>query len=179
MGEAEPRLFFALWPDATTREALAARSRAVGTVLTGARAIPPENLHVTLRFIGRVAEPERVRAAAQRVRPRPMRLHFDRFGFWPEPQVAWLGMAEAPDPLLALVADLGTELGSEGFELRSRVYRPHITLYRGVRAAGELPQAEPLDWEPESFVLVSSTRNEQGSQYEIIETWPLCETAAG
>lgn len=179
MGQAEPRLFFALWPDARTREALAERSRALDGALSGGRPIPRENLHVTLHFLGRVAEPERARAAASRVRPRSIGLQFDRFGFWPEPQVAWLGMSEAPDPLLALVADLSTELGSEGFATRSRAYRPHVTLYRGVREVAELPQAERLDWHPEQFVLVRSTRDEAGSNYEIVERWPLGEPAAG
>ena len=55
-GSASPmsRVFFAVWPDAPTRNALDALSRAYAA-RTGGRAAVASNLHLTLAFVGEVA----------------------------------------------------------------------------------------------------------------------------
>ena len=54
------RVFFALWPDADARVALAALAREIAARTKG-RAPPAANLHMTLAFIGEVP-PERIGA---------------------------------------------------------------------------------------------------------------------
>ena len=88
------RVFFALWPDAAQREALAhAIRKAVKSC--GGRPVPPESLHVTLAFLGSVPEsgvPELgslARAVAESL-PRetgPLRLRFDRLVHWKRAQI--------------------------------------------------------------------------------------------
>lgn len=174
-GNNKERVFFALWPDKDTRKALAERARVVHEIATEGRPIPEENLHVTLRFLGSISRRQRKQAAAaaRRIRRARFSLRFDRAGFWPQSKVAWLGCSDLPDPLLSLVADLNTELGSEGFDLYTRPYRPHVTVLRGVGELPELPAIEPLDWEPERFVLVRSRLDESGSSYRVLDEWPL------
>jgi hypothetical protein len=49
------RVFFALWPDADVRDQLAGLARAAAERAHG-RAPPPENLHMTLVFVGEVPQ---------------------------------------------------------------------------------------------------------------------------
>ena len=55
------RLFFAVWPDAAAAARLEALAREVALV-TGGRPQPREKIHLTLAFLGEVAE-ERIGAA--------------------------------------------------------------------------------------------------------------------
>src|ERR1700724_2954341 len=51
MNEATQRLFFALWPDAATSNALAALAQQVAAE-SGGRPTAPGNVHLTLAFLG-------------------------------------------------------------------------------------------------------------------------------
>ncbi|MGD8378612.1 MAG: RNA 2',3'-cyclic phosphodiesterase [Gammaproteobacteria bacterium] len=172
------RLFFALWPDQATRELIHGATRPL-VKGAGGRAVPAENFHITLKFLGSVPESSEacVQRAAGNVRGRRFELLLDNFGFWPEPQVAWLGTSDVPDALTALVADLLTELGSCGFEHTSRPFKPHLTLARNVRNPGQFAAPEPLNWAVEDFVLVESTTTPQGATYQIVERWALADPA--
>ena len=52
-GEAQRRLYFALWPDAALRATIA-RVAAGPAAVAGGRAVPAADLHVTLAFLGGV-----------------------------------------------------------------------------------------------------------------------------
>jgi len=101
------RLFFALWPDDEVRARLTRWSRELHA-LCGGRATRPENLHVTLAFLGsveeaRVAEVER---AAGEVAPRAVSLVLDQPGYWKHNRIAWAGASVVPPELEALVSEL-------------------------------------------------------------------------
>ena len=51
MADPKLRLFFALWPDSRTRAAIAALAGQVAAQ-TGGRATAPDNVHLTLAFLG-------------------------------------------------------------------------------------------------------------------------------
>lgn len=170
----ERRLFFALWPDEATREIIA-RYTAEAIRNCGGRAVPDENFHITLRFIGNVDEAgmKRLKTAAARTPADPVRLKLDRMGYWEGPQVFWLGCRKAPDALLRLVVNLNTELGSEGFPAENRPFRPHVTLVRKADSAPDGQDLEPVVWTSDEFVLVESETGPKGSAYRVLERWPL------
>jgi len=169
------RLFFALWPDDATRAAIAERS-AAHVRAAGGRAIPPEKLHVTLAFLGSVAEsrlPD-VRDAAGRVRAAPFEMALLRVTYWRHPRLLCLQPAGVPEALAALVGALREPLRACGFEPDPRPYRAHVTLAREARPPRGLDdEIEPVSWTIRELSLVESLTLSSGAQYERLQTWPL------
>jgi RNA 2',3'-cyclic 3'-phosphodiesterase len=97
--------------------------------------VRPENLHVTLKFIGHI-EPsklESIRAALAKVHsPQEIRLHFRNIGFFPDakrPRVIWGGM-DASENLAPLAHTVDQQIATLGFPAEERAFTPHLTLAR-------------------------------------------------
>src|ERR1700716_2617420 len=107
MNEATQRLFFALWPDAPTSDALATLAQQVAAE-SGGRPTPPGNAHATLAFLG--DQPRRgareLSPAAARIAAPAFELVFDRLGCWRKSEIAWAGVQSVPPPLLELHQDI-------------------------------------------------------------------------
>ena len=166
------RLFFALWPDDGVRAQLAGWSRELHA-LCGGRPTRPENLHVTLAFLGsveeaRVAEVER---AAGTVRPRACPLILDQPGYWKHNRIAWAGASVVPAELEALVADLRGALTKSGIGFDSKGFVSHVTLLRDSREPKVMPELKPIEWKIEGFALVQSVTLPRGSRYEVLQSW--------
>jgi len=134
------RLFVALQIPAAVRESFATllsqlRSVSVETKDKSARWVRPENLHVTLKFIGEAA-PEKlasIRNALATVRSSaPVHISFHGLGFYPNekhPRVFWAGMDASPN-LPTLAADVEQSLERLGFPRAQCPFEPHLTLAR-------------------------------------------------
>ena len=110
------RLFFALWPDEPLRRDAAARVAALGA--SGTRsAAAADQLHVTLVFLGMVAEAriDNVRAVAASLAGSAFTLMLDRLEHWRRPQVLCLTASAIPAPLATLVEQLRAALGEPAF----------------------------------------------------------------
>ena len=173
MTTARQRLFFALWPDDDTRNALArlARSRVTG----GGRRVPAQNLHVTVVFLGS-ADAER-RACAERaaagLSARSFTLEFTHTGYWRRPRVLWSAPEETPDVLAGLASKLTDALARCGHEPESRPFRAHITLARKVVGAPGDAAHSPIRWRVDAFHLVASETHPRGARYTRLCSWPL------
>ena len=164
-------MFFALWPDEGTREALVKASQAAVERAAG-RATPRANLHVTLAFLGAVSEAELARV--RQISPPPAErfvLSIDTLGFRKRARLLWAAPGTVPPALLALESWLWSELAELGISRERRPYRPHVTLARKARHVSET--LTPVRWPVPEFVLVESTPGERSSVYTILETWPL------
>jgi 2'-5' RNA ligase len=167
------RLFFALWPDEAVREQLARWSRELRAVC-GGRPTRPENLHVTLAFLGnvedaRVAEVER---AAGEVRPCAVSLVLDQPGYWKHNRIAWAGASAVPEGLEAFAAELRGALTRSGIGFDAKKgFVSHATLLRDARQPKALPRFEPIEWKLDGFALVQSVTLPQGSRYEVRKSW--------
>ncbi|HLT91470.1 MAG TPA: RNA 2',3'-cyclic phosphodiesterase [Woeseiaceae bacterium] len=170
---AERRLFFALWPSDRQRELLRNALRPVLTTVEGTP-VDRRNWHVTLVFIGSFPEAQIpfLEAAAGEVGTEPVRLRFDRLAYWPRPKVASLLPLAVPPALESLVGSLEALLAPFGREPEDRIYRPHITVARRVRAFETLPLARPVDLEWTGFTLVASQTLRTGAVYEPIAEFP-------
>jgi 2'-5' RNA ligase len=167
------RVFFALWPDAGVRDALAVLAREVRAEC-GGRATRLETIHLTLFFVGQV-ERKRVadlQAAAGAVRGSPFELVIDHLGYFRRARIAWAGAA-CPPALASLVEQLTAQLAARGFQGEDRPYVPHVTLAREAARRPARTSFHPVIWRVRDFVLVESVQAGSASAYEVVERWPL------
>lgn len=92
----------------------------------------PENLHLTLAFIGESDNISAIRGAIDRCAAAPFEMAVSgsgRFG-----SIYWVGIEHNPK-LKALAESLQDELRRSGFDIENREFKPHITLGRQVEAS--------------------------------------------
>lgn len=174
MNERSRRLFFALWPAAETRERFASfLGPLVGP--TGGRPQRPDQLHVTLAFLGSVPESrlDDVREAGRAAQGAPFEVTFDRVDFWPRPKVLCLTATRTPEELRRLVETLNRALQSHRFETEDRPFRAHVTLARKVPHAQRETAIAPLAWPATELSLVESITEPAGARYEPLAHWSL------
>jgi 2'-5' RNA ligase len=159
------RLFYALWPDDDTRDALVK----LQVHVTGKRS-RPENLHLTLAFLGEqpLSLLPALESLMHKLPSEPIALVIDKFGYFRRAEIAWAGPSEVPPPLTELHRSLQEELRSnEIFFDDTAQFRPHVTLAR--KAAPPATIAfPPLSWQANRFTLVQSTTSPSGVEYRIL-----------
>jgi len=167
------RLFFALWPDDATRDALNRTGKWLHQHW-GGRRMRADTLHITLAFLGSTPtdQLDRLVACADCVHPEPFELILDQAGFWRHNRIGWLGASEIPLPHFELVRALNAALQVAGFPVDTRPHVPHVTLLRNT-AGGAVPACTPVRWRASDFVLVKSVTESDGAHYEVIRHWPL------
>lgn len=163
------RLFFALWPDEHIRAEIIRRRDKLDDV--SARCVPDHNLHLTLLFLGDqpAEQVEAIVEAADRIDVPRFEMKLDRFGWFRQARVAWLGGPVEPKGQ-ALVDALVSRMSALGLEFRPPKWVPHVTLFRRVSRCPAWPDVEPLRWPVQSFALVESVG---GRPYQVLRTWPL------
>jgi 2'-5' RNA ligase len=166
------RLFFALWPDASARDALAKLALDV-TAVTQGRAVPAAKIHLTLAFLGEIADERRgdLEQAAGAQHGEAMRITLDRVGSFRKARAAWAAPSQPVEALNALQASLEQALRAHGLRLEERPFRPHVTLARGTRAPLPLASIAPITMRCDALALV---RTEPGTgSYTTVESWHL------
>lgn len=169
------RLFIGLELPGDVREALSRIARDV----PGARWVRPEQLHITLAFLGNVdaARQARLRDALQDVRLTPFALQLRGAGTFggARPRVLWAGLVEVPAALRRLHADVSAAIQDAGLVADPAPFHPHVTLAR--LREGRRGDVQPfLDrhattdfggWQVTTFVLFRSVLSAQGSTYTV------------
>jgi len=102
----------------------------------------PDDLHITLRFIGEVDEPtyEEVGEALAHVTAAPFELQLQGIGHFPprgEPTTLWIGVAPS-EGLQQLKRRVDRQLASLGIAPETRKFAPHLTI---ARLRGPLPES--------------------------------------
>ena len=168
------RLFFALWPDEAVRAQLAHWTRELHAVC-GGRPTRPENLHVTLAFLGSVedARVAEVECAAGEVAPRVVSLVLDQPGYWKRNRIAWAGASTVPAGLDAFVAELRSALERSHIGFDSKGFVSHVTLLRDAREPRAMPALDPIEWRLDGFALVRSVALPRSSSYEVLRSWTV------
>ena len=153
---------------------------------TNARWTPPENQHVTLKFLGstpgdRLAEVERV-CGIVAAGHRPASLSFTGTGAFPSRnrvRVLWVGLDDPTSLLPRLAGDLDRGFEPLGFPAESRSFTAHLTLCRfriPVPLKGGLPEVNTDDLEPfevGAIQLFRSRLSPKGARYEVLGEYPL------
>lgn len=151
----------------------------------GCRWVPPENLHLTLRFLGECdrGRLDRVTSAAAAVvqEMAAPTLHLAEAGVFPprgrRPLVLWAGIGGDLDALGRLAAALEEAARGAGFRPERRAFRPHVTVARldlpqaRALAGSLLPALPPVDCSPTAVRLFRSVPGPGGVQYPTLARW--------
>ena len=166
------RLFFGLKPDEQTRNAIDRVSRTQPDF--NGRPHHPEDLHMTLVFLGQVVgKLDGICEAAAGIRVPQFTLTLDRFTFWPKPGILLLRPSAPPGALFDLVMDIRAGLNGCGFVEDHRSYKPHITLARKAKPIAAKAPNKAVDWYVRRFGLFVSSPVREPPYYRMIEQWPL------
>jgi RNA 2',3'-cyclic 3'-phosphodiesterase len=112
--------------------------------------VPPDRMHLTVRFIGEVDDEKAVlvgKALAAPLAVAPFTLALCGVGTFPRsgtPRVIWVGVTRGRDGVLAIEAEVTARLTPLGIPEENRAYSPHLTLAR-VREPAGLKTAHLLD----------------------------------
>jgi 2'-5' RNA ligase len=179
------RLFFAFDIPQRENERVQAALSSLAQVLEGARVIPFEDRHVTLRFLGEVDDETvpAVVAAARSAAAGAERgyVSLEGLGAFPHQaraRVLWAGITDPSSAAARLAGALGAMLVPLGFEPEERAYVPHLTLAR-FRTPVALPPgfethlSEGPRFPLASFNLVQSHVTSAGARYEVMESFAL------
>lgn len=166
------RFFFALWPGAAQRLGLVRVRRDLPD--HGGRDTHPEDLHLTLFFLGELDVERRAcaEAAADGVQGMAFSLTLDRVGAFPRARILWCGASESPPPLLDLVEALNDGLRGCGLRPERRPYVAHATLARKARPLPARSLDDPIRWPVKEFVLAAG-REGAPPRYRVLRRWPL------
>jgi 2'-5' RNA ligase len=190
------RLFVALEMPAAVREhfaTLISQLRALESKSSAKkpRWVRPENLHVTLKFIGHVdpALLDPIRATLAKLCSNgPVDLRFRGLGFFPNakrPRVLWAGTAASPN-LSSLARDIDASLAKLGISAEERAFTPHLTLARcepsaiSAAMAGVVERDSARDFgglRTTQFHLIESKLKASGAEYTTLQSFVFAAEA--
>lgn len=163
------RLFYALWPDATTRDALAALQAPVQ-----GRKVATANLHLTLAFLGsqpRASLPL-LESLLDKLPDQQFMLAIDSYGYFSKARIAWAGPSSTPDGLLWIYNALVNALDEAHVAFKSAGgFRPHVTLARDAeRVEGKTTWTPGVNCLASTLALVESVPINGGVHYQLLAT---------
>jgi 2'-5' RNA ligase len=153
----------------------------------GYKWVPPERMHITLKFLGEssAAQIQKLDTALSRLGGfRPFEIGISGVGAFPNmsrPRVIWLGVGTGSERLEKLAVKIDSAAARCGYEPEARRFHPHITL---ARASGE-PVASPdeltrsleafpaVSWTCRSFILTRSVLTRHGPVYTPVREYPF------
>jgi 2'-5' RNA ligase len=173
------RLFLAVALNDEVRHGLAAFLGERVIRLPG-RPTPPDNWHLTLRFLGSTDALQRDRVLEfldEHLIVEPFTLGFTRPGAFPKPSratVLWLGVGRGSDDLKAAADVCEQAAVSVGFDPEDRPFHPHLTLSRirpPVSVEGLIEQVDtfPLKMNVDRVTLYRSHLGREGASYETLD----------
>jgi len=181
------RLFIAIEIPPDVRAGLAALLREFRAIAPEAKWVRPENIHITLKFLGETDRTKLsvVQTALSAIRSiQPVTLQFRGLGFFPNEKrakVFWAGI-ESSANLPAIAADIDQAVHKLGFPLESRSFTPHLTLAR-FQPPGLPPKLAAAAQEDAShefgslvtreFRLIESKLKPAGAEYTTLQSFPF------
>lgn len=181
------RCFVALPLDSVARDSVTPIIHHIDTLSEkGVTVVQPQNLHITLAFIGEIDQNRTVEVISSltAITFPPICVTLTGTGRFPaqtkSPRVLWIGI-EVDDHCHQLSASIISTLTKTGLHFEKRPFSPHLTIARC-----RYPIADKLDilmnenksilfhqFITNEFVLYKSFRGPDGIQYEPIQRFPL------
>ncbi|RFT16066.1 MAG: 2'-5' RNA ligase [Candidatus Saccharicenans subterraneus] len=178
------RTFIAIDLSQEIKNRLTAAVKQLKPLATGIKWVAPENYHLTLKFMGEVAESriEDIKAILDNLSGKYQKFNLVARGTGSFPpgqsrmRVIWVGLEAGPE-LFSIQAELEEALSQQGFEKEERPFSPHLTIGRARepqrqdRLKAELDrlgQQEFGSMEVKEIELFQSILRPEGPEYRII-----------
>ena len=163
-----PRLFVAINLNEEMKESLMDMQDVMYEHGMRGRETVPENMHLTLAFIGDFDDVELVKDAVESIEIRPFRIKLSGIGAYGD--LWWAGLESSP-PLMAVSRRLRRALAEAGIPFDRKRFSPHITLMRRATGsvkdmpAGELEKCFGASMTVDHISLMRSDRGKHGMIY--------------
>lgn len=153
--------------------------------IAGIRPSPPEQTHITLKFVGDIDQSKSdrlvrcVEQAVQDIAPFDLRVH--GLGAFPNirnPSVVWMG-ADPSDILSDLSERIGASLSTAGFRFDDKPFKAHVTIARcrDSRPSAQLferyADTEFSDSVCKEVLVMRSVLGSSGAKHSVISRVPL------
>lgn len=173
------RLFIALPIPEEVKQSLTEPQKQLS--VRGIKPVEPENLHITLKFLGEAPEEriEEITSALDGVDEEEFDMRARGMGAFPNirnPRVVWAGINEGEEESTRLARQVEESMSTLGFERERRSFTPHITLARVKSRTPESRRAvqntveeydehEFGEWRAKRVVLMQSKLTPKGPIY--------------
>ena len=156
------------------------------------RWVRPENIHLTLKFLGTVSResPEKI---AEAIAPlvaawKPFDLRIQGLGCFPStrnPRVLWVGIERGKEEVCSLQKAIENKSAEAAIPEEIRPFQPHLTLgrvhspkgkYGLTQAVEKLKDAEVGSFQASELFLFKSDLRPSGAVYTKLKTFPMKET---
>lgn len=180
------RIFVAVFPPPEVQEELFQAARDL-QASRDFRLVGQEKIHLTLKFLGDVAEDD-LNSVKQALKPmreshEPFVVSTSTFGAFPtgkKARILWAGIEEGRENLRAVAEEVENLLEPAGFERENRPYIPHLTLGRARTRRTTLDATETsppaLRFTVSGVDLVESAPGKNGVTYSILATYPFASS---
>ncbi len=183
------RAFIAITPPDALRFAFAAAQQELAASGADVAWVAPANLHVTLKFLGDITEPQReaISRTLQAIATltAPFTLQAVGVGAFPSahaPRVVWVGLEDAEGQLARMAALIEREARILTLPSEEHSFSAHVTLGRVRSSRGRTALAERLGsavfrhaaaWPVTSVTLYQSHLSGAGARYTVLADLPL------
>ena len=150
-----------------------------------ARFVEPENLHLTLKFLGEVSEKEleKIKEKLSEIKQEGFDVLLGKIGFFSPNfvKVIWIELLCKENEIQRLQGQIENKLEEIGFMKEKREFQSHITLARvkslrdrqGFLDFIEKTEVKKIDFKVKSFKLISSELTPEGPIYKTIQEFEL------
>ena len=150
----------------------------INSQLTDIKWVKPENLHLTIKFLGDITERQSdvLRGCLNNIAKdfSPFDVSLSHLGFFPSqanPKVIWLGADNGIGDLLDVFHDMEDCLDDAGFDREARTFSPHLTIgrvkrHRNVVVPDSLPEFNEVEFQVNRVALIKSTLTPDGPIYK-------------
>jgi RNA 2',3'-cyclic 3'-phosphodiesterase len=146
----------------------------------GLKKVSPENLHITMKFLGEVDEKQadKIKQNLGEIKTQPFKISLAGIGFFPGenyPKVVWIGLDEGRQELISLQREIDSRMSDLGFK-KEKIYEPHLTIARVkflkdkkklIEETGRIEIKQTF--EARSLDLMESFLSQKGPEYKIVQ----------
>ena len=186
------RAFLAITLPIDVQDALSDLQQTLAASHAKVKWVAPENLHITMKFLGSITEERRqavaamLRRVAQHEEPFPLGVDagVGAFPSMTAPRVIWAGLSTGKEVVTRLADAIEREGEALAFTKDDRPFSAHVTLGRVrspkhrhalVQALQECAWKAPAPWRVTSLTLYQSVLGSDGPTYSVLEDAPLTQ----